>query len=138
MSGETLRGCVISTASALDVEFLAAGTAPGQVRTLVGLRLASWGLSRLRDDVTVIASELVTNAVVHGPEGGPIRVRFTREARGVLLEVWDSADSMPMRKGDVEGLDGRGLPIVEALASECGVWPTEPQGKWVWARCRAA
>lgn len=122
----------------LELSFLAARTAPGQVRTHVELHLAEWGLSRLCDDLTVIASELVTNAVVHGPEGGQIRVRFTREARGVLLEVWDSSDSMPVRKGDPEGLGGRGLPVVETLAAECGVWPTEPQGKWVWARCRAA
>ena len=137
MSGYAVRGCV-STAGELDMEFLAARTAPGQVRTLVELRLARWGLAVLADDATVIASELVTNAIMHGPEAGPIRVRLRREARGVLLEVWDSSGSMPVRKHDAEGLSGRGLPIVEALAAECGVCPTEPQGKWVWARCRAA
>ncbi|MFB4304540.1 ATP-binding protein [Actinomadura sp. GTD37] len=137
MSGYAARGCV-STAGAFDVEFLAARTAVGQVRTLVGLRLASWGLSRSCDDVKLIASELVTNAVVHPDEGegGQIRVRFTREACGVLLEVWDSSDSMPVRKEDAEGPGGRGLAIVEAMASECGVWRTEPHGKWVWARYR--
>ncbi|MGW5415483.1 ATP-binding protein [Actinomadura geliboluensis] len=128
----------MSTASAFDMEFLAARTAVGQVRTLVGLRLASWGLSGSCDDVKLIASELVTNAVVHPEgEGGLIRVRFRREACGVLLEVWDSSDSMPVRKEDAEGLGGRGLAIVEAVAAECGVWPTEPHGKWVWARYRA-
>ncbi|MEU8801127.1 ATP-binding protein [Spirillospora sp. NPDC048819] len=135
MSGYTVGAC-ISTAGMLDVGFLAARTAPGQVRTLVELRLASWGLAVLRDDVTLIASELVTNAVQHAPSEREIRVRFTREARGVLLEVWDSCDGMPVRKHDTEGLSGRGLPIVEMLAAECGAYRTEPHGKWVWARCR--
>ncbi|WP_207394257.1 ATP-binding protein, partial [Actinomadura formosensis] len=135
----------------LDVTFLAARTAPGQVRALVELRLAAWGLAGLRDEVTLIASELVTNAVRHTPER-EIRVRFTREVRGVLLAVWDSCDALPVRKpassaaspdaaaleaGHMEETGGRGLPIVEALASACGVSPTVPHGKWVWARVAA-
>ncbi|WP_433228726.1 ATP-binding protein [Actinomadura formosensis] len=136
----------------LDVTFLAARTAPGQVRALVELRLGAWGLAGLRDEVTLIASELVTNAVRHTPDR-KIRVRFTREARGVLLAVWDSCDAMPARKpaasdvaspdaaaleaGHEAGTGGRGLPIVEALASACGVSPTVPHGKWVWARVAA-
>lgn len=116
---------------------------------LVELRLAAWELAGLRDDVTLIASELVTNAIRHTPERR-VRVGFTREPRGVLLEVWDSSDAAPVRKqvasgiatpdaaaleaGHEEGMGGRGLPIVEALAFKCGVSPTRPHGKWVWAR----
>ncbi|TDB83620.1 ATP-binding protein [Actinomadura sp. KC216] len=102
---------------------------------MVELRLASWGLAVLRDDATLVASELVTNAIRYASER-EIRVRFAREGRGVLLEVWDPSDLMPVRKQDAEGLCGRGLPIVEALAFGCGVCPTEPCGKWVWARIR--
>ncbi|WP_171064227.1 ATP-binding protein [Actinomadura soli] len=139
----------------LEVRCPAVRTVPGQVRTLVELRLASWDLAVLRDDLTLIASELVTNAIRHRP-GREIRVRLTREARGVLLAVWDSSDALPMRKrttetmaGDVapdaaalepEGEDetgGRGLPIVEMLSTECGVTVTDPRGKWVWARVDA-
>lgn len=139
----------------LDVTFRAARTAPGQVRTLVELRLGSWGLAALRDDVTLIASELVTNATVHTPDGSEIRVRFTREQRGVLLQVWDSSDVLPVRRrapesvaavaapdaaalnpGHDDGTGGLGLPIVAALASEYGVTPTEPRGKYAWARMK--
>ncbi|MFI0369365.1 ATP-binding protein [Actinomadura sp. 1N219] len=139
----------------LDLTCLAARTVPGQVRTLVELRLASWGLDALRDDVTLIASELATNAVRHTLEQ-EMRVRLTREAGGVLLAVWDSSDVLPVRKrtletiaGDVspdasalemgrdDGTGGRGLPVVELLSSECGVTPTDPAGKWVWSRVTA-
>ncbi|GGQ16231.1 anti-sigma regulatory factor (Ser/Thr protein kinase) [Actinomadura coerulea] len=94
----------------------------------------------------------VTNAVLHAGEG-EIRVRFTREADGVLLEVWDACDRRPVRRpppaataaggppeaaapgpGDDDGMGGRGLMIVDALAAQCGVVPTVPRGKWVWAR----
>ncbi|TDE37329.1 ATP-binding protein [Actinomadura sp. 6K520] len=144
-----------SAQGALDVTFLAAKTAVGEVRMLVELRLAGWGLSKLTDDVSLIASELVTNAVLHVPDG-KIRVTLTRELNAVLLSVWDCSDARPVRKrglevvaGDVapdaasldpghgDGLGGRGLPIVEALSLECGVTPTEPRGKWVWARVGA-
>ncbi|WP_131733027.1 ATP-binding protein [Actinomadura formosensis] len=124
----------------LDMTFLAARTAPGQVRTLVDLRLASWGLAGLRDDVALIASELVTNAILHTPEQ-QIRVQFTREPCGVLLMVWDSSDALPVRKPPMHTApmraDGRGLPIVEALSSKCGISPTRPCGKWIWARVLA-
>lgn len=122
-----------SVGGCLDVRFLAARTAPAQVRTLVGLRLDAWGLAAVCDDAKLIASELVTNAVLHTSEQ-EIRARLTREARGVLLEVWDSSDVLPAPREDVEGLGGRGLPLVAALASECGASRTAPYGKWVWAR----
>jgi hypothetical protein len=68
----------------LDMACLAAWTAPGQVRTLVEFRLTEWGLARITDDVCLIATELVTNAVESTPDG-EIRVRLTRERNAVLL-----------------------------------------------------
>ncbi|RFS86890.1 hypothetical protein D0T12_01030 [Actinomadura spongiicola] len=139
----------------LDVMFRPALTVPGQVRVLVELRLIEWGLTQLVDDVTLIASELVTNAVQHtfGPQ---VRVRFTREPHGVLLGVWDGSDVLPVRgraaetasntagpdavpleAGQEDETSGRGLPIVEALATRFGVSLTQPHGKWTWARVSA-
>ncbi|WP_165959212.1 ATP-binding protein [Actinomadura sp. KC345] len=134
--------------------FRAVRTVPGQVRGLVTSRLAAWGVAGISDDVELIASELVTNAVEHAPGGEEIRVRLTREPDAVLLGVWDSSDVRPVRKlflgstgaeaaPDAAALDtghdaftrGRGLPIVEALSESWGVAPTAPHGKWVWAKC---
>lgn len=44
-------------------------------------------------------------------------------------------DPLALEPGHVAGMGGRGLVIVQALASECGVTATRPSGKWVWARC---
>jgi signal transduction histidine kinase len=137
----------ITPLDGLDVTCLAAATLSAEVRQRIGYRLASWRLEHLADDARLIAAELVANACAATP-AGEIRVTFSREPAAVLLAVWDSSDAMP-RVGPIvelepehldlspEGWDangGWGLPIVRALASECGVTETPPRGKWVWAR----
>lgn len=131
----------------LDICCLAAPTVSGEVRQRIEFRLAGWGLCKLADDVRLAAAELISNACDATPQGR-IRIRFVREPAAVLLAVWDASDEMPrvrsvgelgpddldLTPGDVDRNGGWGLRIVRALASECGVSPTEPSGKWVWAR----
>jgi anti-sigma regulatory factor (Ser/Thr protein kinase) len=121
---------------------------------LIECRLATWGLSHLASDVALVAGELIANAVQSAPER-EIRVRFAREDGAVLLGVWDSSEKMPvvtpvkelalkdvvpdpraLDEGYDDGTGGWGLPIVQALSSECGVQRTEPVGKWVWSRLK--
>ena len=139
----------------VDLMILNSMTVPGQVRMTVRIRLGAWGMHAIADDVELIASELTTNAVARTPIGvGEIGFRLWNEGNGVLLAVWDSSNARPETKrrlaelsladigADAEalnsaredGLRGWGLPIVEALSSECGVHATPPHGKWVWAR----
>src|SRR6266545_5565411 len=131
----------------LDMTCLAAATLAAEARQRIGIRLAAWGLEHVAHDARLIASELIANACAATPEG-EVRIRFTREPTTVLLAVWDSSDEMPQVKPIVEldpqDLDlspenwddngGWGLPMVQAIASECGVKPTDPRGKWVWAK----
>ncbi|GAA2142699.1 ATP-binding protein [Actinomadura napierensis] len=143
-------GIKAANSGELDVVCLAASTVPGMVRALIEFRLTEWGLAGLAGDVHLIAGELVANAIQSTPDR-EIRVRFTREARAVRLGVWDSSAAMPVAKPVVEltlddivpdacaldaghddGTGGWGLPIVQALATRCGVERTRP-GKWVWA-----
>ncbi len=144
----------MSTANSgeLDIRCLAARSTAGLVRTMAGARLREWGHTGIAGDVYQVAGELVANAV-EATLYQEIRVRFTREVRTVLLAVWDSSDAMPvlrpitelsledivpdaraLQPGHEDGTRGRGLPIVQALAAECGVTKTDPYGKWVWAR----
>ncbi|GGU97069.1 hypothetical protein GCM10010182_11490 [Actinomadura cremea] len=136
----------------VDVTCVVLKTTPGHIRTLVGFRLTEWGLLAIADDVQLVASELITNALRCTPDR-EIRVRLTREPASVLLGVWDSSDVMPMIKrsrapslddfapdpraldaGDEADTGGRGLPIVEAISAKCGIDRTSPHGKWVWSQ----
>jgi anti-sigma regulatory factor (Ser/Thr protein kinase) len=99
----------------------------------------AWGLEHLADDLMLIVSELVTNAVVHGTagRGRHVTVTYLLTALRLRVEVRDPADGIPQQAGTAQGGDaeprdaGRGLPIIEALTSR---WGFEPKviGKTVW------
>ncbi|MFB4305911.1 ATP-binding protein [Actinomadura sp. GTD37] len=103
----------------------------------------------ISDDVFLIASELIANAVAATP-GEEIRYQCSRDTTGVLIAVWDASPEPPQARPIVEltldTLDvskkhwddngGRGLPLVAALAASCGHTPDPTGGKWVWARLK--
>jgi anti-sigma regulatory factor (Ser/Thr protein kinase) len=84
------------------------------------------------DDVLLLASELVTNAVRHGQ--GEITCRLWPGRDVVRFEVADRGDALPQEvdRGLVAD-SGRGLRIVDTLASRWGTVPAQHQGgKTVW------
>jgi serine phosphatase RsbU (regulator of sigma subunit)/anti-sigma regulatory factor (Ser/Thr protein kinase) len=109
-------------------------SAIGDARAFVTGTLERWGLGRLCDTVSLLASELVTNALIH--TDGPATVELRRDGGTVRLRVTD-ADTRPPRvrehaEPDLESDGGRGMVLVAALSS---VWGVEPSGsgKTVWA-----
>jgi anti-sigma regulatory factor (Ser/Thr protein kinase) len=75
-------------------------------------------------DAELIVSELVTNSVRHGP-GRPITLRLGTQADGgVIGEIEDQGDGVvAIREQDVgTTIGGLGLPIVDQIASEWGVY----------------
>jgi CheY-like chemotaxis protein len=85
----------------------------------------------LVDAVVLVTSEVVTNALVHASGEVSLVVRIT--AGGVRVEVSDRS-AVALRQG-VTGLlaeSGRGLSIVDALASRWGIEPLAGGGKTVW------
>ena len=102
-----------------------------EARTFLRRVLAGWGVPRASaDDLELLASELVTNAVVHGST--PAELRLRRTPGRVALEVSDSASQVPRRQrpGDDEE-HGRGLLLVSSLSEQWGIRPTR-RGKAVW------
>ena len=97
------------------------------------------------DDLLVVCSELVTNAVVHAPTGdddapaATIALRAETSGDGVVLEVEDPGGGFtwPVAHvmSDVLASDehGRGLFIVEALTDRLGVVQRDDHGTVV--RC---
>ena len=105
-------------------------SAPAAARRFVDEALDSWGLDHLSDTAKLLTSELVTNAVTHAESD----LELTLLLRGGFLrvEVYDRADSDPhQRNASDDATGGRGLALVDALATE---WGTDDagQGKVVW------
>lgn len=89
----------------------------------------------LVERVLLVVSELATNAVLHART--PFVVRMSGGDGSIRVEVFDTSDGRP-QPGDMDpsAVTGRGLGIVDALASTWGVEPAEG-GKWVWAELAA-
>ena len=85
----------------------------------------------LTDTVTLLVSELVTNAVIHAGSEVEVMVRLTDTA--ARIEVTDaSADSIAPRDAATDEDHGRGLALVGTLARRWGVRPATGGGKTVW------
>ena len=87
-------------------------------------------------DATLVTSELIGNAVQHGglEDGDALDVFWTIGADNVLVTVCDASTALPhVRRAQRDEQSGRGMTIVETLASEWGTARTE-RGKCVWAK----
>jgi two-component sensor histidine kinase len=87
------------------------------------------------EDVVLVASELVGNAVRHTTASaqGTLDVTWDVDASGVWVSVADPSDQPPVaRTADWDQPDGRGLKIVAAVSDDWGVERDE-RGKRVWA-----
>jgi hypothetical protein len=107
-----------------------------------------WNLSHLAEATELVVSELVTNGLrasaglttsrfagkfsVGTP---PVRLWLYSDRERMLVRVWDGDDQMPTRQeADPSAESGRGLLIVESLASDWGASRlANSSGKAVWA-----
>lgn len=90
---------------------------------------------RVRETVVLLVSELVSNAVQHGGPHGPNSTMCLEvEARPdrIRVEVTDAGTGDPRPgNGAIDRPSGRGLLLVEAMASRWGC-DRLPVGKTVW------
>ncbi|WP_045700087.1 ATP-binding protein [Streptomyces rubellomurinus] len=153
------------TALAVDPHVVTCTLAPRfeSVRTardFVRTALERWDLTELFDDVALVASELVTNALRHAigarpdPAGGaqgeydfptqptpegrlPIRISLVHRAPQVVCAVSDPSCLGPVaREADFVAESGRGLHLVESFSRSWG-WHPLGSGKVVWAMFEA-
>ncbi|MEU5547437.1 ATP-binding protein [Streptomyces sioyaensis] len=101
----------------------------GYLRRISAAKLRHWGLPCLADDAKIAISELVTNALVHGT-GDQVTFRFLLVGDVLAIEVNDgSAQQARIGKADELDENGRGMFIVSALSTLCGV---SPDGTKTW------
>jgi two-component sensor histidine kinase len=110
-------------------------TAVAHARRHVGQQCADMPAD-LRSIAQLLTSEVVTNAVQHG--AGGIWLRLSK-GHGILrVEVTDESRAAPLRQqAATESPRGRGLMLLESLASAWGVVPADAVGgKTVWFTLR--
>ncbi len=116
-------------------EFAADVNAPARARafTVAELTGAVGTASRtLCDDALLIVSELVTNAVRAG--GRRVRLLLSLDPDCLHIRVSDDAVGWPTpRTARPDDPDGRGLQMINAIASDWGVVARDEGGKHVWA-----
>ncbi len=83
------------------------------------------------DTVELLTSEVVTNAIIHGRSGPQLAV--TVAGNVVRVAVQDLSPEVPVRRlGRLDDVSGRGVVIVEELATSWGVELVGNGSKRVW------
>jgi DNA-binding NarL/FixJ family response regulator len=114
----------------VDVGFAAETRSVGQARAFAQRALESWRESDIGDTVTLLLSELVTNAVVHAASAPNVAINLMPDRVHVEVADDDISELHPVQASpDAES--GRGLALVEALAYQWGQVAL-PGGKVVW------
>ncbi|MFV2119548.1 ATP-binding protein [Streptomyces sp. Act-28] len=119
-------------------------------RQFTGATLAQWNLGDRFDDVALVVSELVTNALRHALPADaprehhldpPVRLHLMRWAGRLVCAVRDPSPDTPAARASGEDFaaeSGRGLFLVESFSDSWGWHPLAGalHGKVVWALFR--
>lgn len=117
-SPASLRTCTVDLT--LDL------AAPRTSRNLLDLLLPQWGVHDpdVLDGAALVASELVTHALVQSDDGGPVTIGVELHEEALRLWVLDRSPAVPEQRGPRSGPgDARGLVIVGQIAVRWGVEP---------------
>ena len=123
------------------------GLDPGSVRAARDFTVSTllrWGMAERSQDIAIVVSELLTNALRHalpGPGGSrprqPIRLGLLQPESCVLCAVADPSKAAPAPRTPRSLAEtGRGLHIVCALSDQWGCTTPSETGKVVWALFR--
>lgn len=132
--------------------------AVGGARQFTRATLNRWELSDRFDDVALVVSELVTNALRHAlpadaprdPQDPPVRLHLMRWTSRLVCAVRDPSQESPVAADAADSAEsGRGLFLVESFSDSWGWHPSPvpgaenpsagapaPRGKVVWALFR--
>jgi anti-sigma regulatory factor (Ser/Thr protein kinase) len=110
--------------------------APGHARLFLAEAHCPAHNTSVLDEATLLVSELVTNALLHGAPPITLEIECDGSA-GMQIRVSDGSGAQPaIGHPGVDDEHGRGVALVDMLSDAWGVDPT-PNGKAVWFRLRA-
>jgi anti-sigma regulatory factor (Ser/Thr protein kinase) len=108
------------------------------IRTLIRDLTRGSGHAERQEDLALVVTELVTNALRHGRR--PVQLSVSERTGQLLVEVSDAGQEdpsfpVPRPRTPTDAESERGLLLVDSLADACGV-RREGAGKRVWAAFR--
>lgn len=120
----------MSEAIAVSLALTADARNVRQARQVLRGALLHSGAEHLIDDATLVLSEIITSAFVHG--GRAVRLDLWASESAVRVEVEDGVSRVPTQRGSTETDEpGRGLLLLDALVDRWGTTAHET-GKTVW------
>jgi serine/threonine-protein kinase RsbW len=100
-----------------------------RARAALRIVLGAWADQETRADAALLLTELVANGVIHARSALEIHLRVEHDV--LRAEVRDASPVNPLLR-DADELGGRGVLILNALASSWGVLEHPGAGKTVW------
>jgi anti-sigma regulatory factor (Ser/Thr protein kinase) len=99
-------------------------------RSTVASLLRDWCPKDTLDTTVLLTSETVTNAIIHA--NSDVRMSIDVDAERVRVSVTDASPTRPtVRRPSLDAIGGRGLYLLDSLASRWGV-RNGRGGKTVW------
>lgn len=116
------------------VRFVAALSMIPHARHWAGEQARAHGVGlRAVRTIELLATEAVTNAVVHGPTAGTVEVTVDERGPDLRVCVRDDGDAVPVLRDPVPGeIGGRGVLLIDRLSRAWGVQRHRGGGKTVW------
>jgi hypothetical protein len=115
-------------------------TGPRTARGHIARVLEEWSMPEFRDVAALVATELITNALLETARYAwailpPVRLWLRGGPPGVAVLVWDAVVAAPVpRVAGEDDESGRGLAIVAELSAAWGFYrAADPAGKVTWA-----
>ena len=107
-------------------------TSAREARAFAQATLAEWAVADIVDDVLLVITELVNNAVTHALSD--CELRLSVNPLSLRVEVVDAGEGTPDPLPPSSTRNhGRGLHLIDALTAAWGFEPIASGGKMVWA-----
>jgi anti-sigma regulatory factor (Ser/Thr protein kinase) len=124
------RSASLGSLRVLTVDLPPEPSSATRARTIAREQLEASCSSDAIEVIALLVTELVTNAILHART--PFQLTLESRPHAVRICVEDQSEEQPtLRRYDSDAVTGRGLALVEQLASSWGV-DTTPDGKVVW------